>query len=907
MNAPVAKTCRQRRLFARFASVCALVALALLLLPAAAHADGYSMTQTYIGATVEADGSLTVVEGRQFDFDDDINGVFWEINTGTNQQGGTAGVDVLSVEEEDTAFNKVDSANKGDSGVYTVEQTGDGVRIKVFSPHESGDSAIYYVSYIMTGAVMNWADTAELYWKFVGDGWSADSDDVEMEVYFANAAAGTAAVKGDNFRAWGHGPLTGDVSLDADEPMVTYTIPCVHQGEFAEARIAFPSDWVPQLAASGEERMSTILGEEKEWADEANARRAHARMISNALAVLSVVAAVAFTGTIVVLKLRRRKPKPLFQDEYFRDVPSADHPAVLSALMSWNEVPDQAYIATLMKLTDDRVIKLEQATVTKAKKGLLGREKEEQTYRVTVSDAGWKSAKGIDRMVLKVFFAGAKPDENGDRSRTFDELQHYVKQHATPVGDKLEDYQNTVKGKLADSEYVASDGIVAMVFCLVLGILIACVPAGSIFFTDGAHANIVAAVISVPIVLVGIGVGLTFRRFTPEGAEVAARCKALKHWLEDFTRLKEAVPGDLVLWNKLLVMGAALGVSKEVLRQLAEAVPPEVREADGFYDNYPCYWWYYHHYGIDSPLDSFNDVYHESIRELASSSDSSGGGGGGGGAVAPTTYDIVIPSALANIVKADKTKAAAGDTVTLTAAGEGTLTVTDANGKSVALTDLGSGKYTFKMPSAKVSVGFKTTADQPCDGGKDCPSAPFTDVDTAKWYHLSVDYVLTHKMMNGVSSRAFAPNANLTRGMLVQILYNLEGKPKGTAANFSDVQADAWYAEAVGWAAANKVVTGYADGTFRPNDAVTREQAAAILYRYAQSKGIDVSVGENTNILSYVDVQQASEYAIPALQWAVGAGVLNGKNGGRLAPTGTATRAEIAAIMQRWCENIIKK
>ena len=285
---------------------------------------------------------------------------------------------------------------------------------------------------------------------------------------------------------------------------------------------------------------------------------------------------------------------------------------------------------------------------------------------------------------------------------------------------------------------------------------------------------------------------------------------------------------------------------------------------------------------------------------------STGGGGGGGGAVAPTTYDIVIPSALANTVKADKIKAAAGDTVTLTVSGEGTLTVTDANGKSVALTDLGSGKYTFKMPSAKVSVGFKTTADQPCDGGKDCPSAPFTDVDTAKWYHLSVDYVLTHKMMNGVSSRAFAPNANLTRGMLVQILYNLEGKPKGTAANFSDVQADAWYAEAVGWAASNKVVTGYADGTFRPNAAVTREQAAAILYRYAQSKGIDVSVGENTNILSYVDVQQASEYAIPALQWAVGAGVLNGKNGGRLAPTGTATRAEIAAIMQRWCENIIK-
>lgn len=285
-----------------------------------------------------------------------------------------------------------------------------------------------------------------------------------------------------------------------------------------------------------------------------------------------------------------------------------------------------------------------------------------------------------------------------------------------------------------------------------------------------------------------------------------------------------------------------------------------------------------------------------------------GAGGGGGGAVAPTTYDVVIPSALANIVKTDKTKAAADDTVTLTVSGEGTLTVTDANGKSVALTDLGSGKYTFKMPSSKVNVAFSASGEtKPCDGGKDCPSAPFKDVDTGKWYHVSIDYVLTHSIMNGVSGTSFAPNSNLTRGMLVQILFNLEGKPQSASASFSDVKADAWYAKAVDWAAANKVVTGYADGTFRPNAAVTREQAAAILYRYAQSKGIDVSAGEDTNILSYADALQASEYAIPALQWAVGTGVLNGKSGNLLAPTGTATRAEIAAIMKRWCEKIVQK
>ena len=312
----------------------------------------------------------------------------------------------------------------------------------------------------------------------------------------------------------------------------------------------------------------------------------------------------------------------------------------------------------------------------------------------------------------------------------------------------------------------------------------------------------------------------------------------------------------------------------------------------------------------EEAVDGFNTSISGSMADgfTITNSKKSGGGGGGGGAVAPTTYDVVIPSALANIVKADKTKAAAGDTVTLTAAGEGTLTVTDANGKTVALTDLGSGKYTFKMPSSKVNVAFAASGEtKPCDGGKDCPSAPFKDVDTGKWYHVSIDYVLTHSIMNGVSGTSFAPNSNLTRGMLVQILFNLEGKPQSASASFSDVKVDAWYAKAVGWAAANKVVTGYADGTFRPNAAVTREQAAAILYRYAQSKGIDVSVGEDTNILSYADALQASEYAIPALQWAVGAGVLNGKSGNLLAPTGTATRAEIAAIMQRWCEKIVQK
>ena len=178
---------------------------------------------------------------------------------------------------------------------------------------------------------------------------------------------------------------------------------------------------------------------------------------------------------------------------------------------------------------------------------------------------------------------------------------------------------------------------------------------------------------------------------------------------------------------------------------------------------------------------------------------------------------------------------------------------------------------------------------------------PFADVPDGAWYEEAVAYVYANGLMAGTGSTTFAPGATTTRGMIVTILYRLEGEPAVTAgSSFTDVGSGAWYADAVAWAAANSIVGGYGGGKFGPEDNITREQMAAILYRYAQYKGYDVSVGEDTNILSYVDADQMSEYAIPALQWACGAGLLSGKGGGVLDPAGTATRAEVATILMRF-------
>ena len=183
------------------------------------------------------------------------------------------------------------------------------------------------------------------------------------------------------------------------------------------------------------------------------------------------------------------------------------------------------------------------------------------------------------------------------------------------------------------------------------------------------------------------------------------------------------------------------------------------------------------------------------------------------------------------------------------------------------------------------------------------PEFPFKDVTTDHPFYEDIKYVYEKGLMQGVSEDIFQSATTTTRGMIATILYRMEGEPAvKNASSFRDVADGMYYTKAVAWAAANGIVNGYADGTFQPDQTISREQMAAILYRYAQYKGCDVSVGEDTNILSYTDATQVAEYAIPAFQWAVGAGIINGTTATTLSPKGSATRGQVAAILHRYCE-----
>ena len=282
----------------------------------------------------------------------------------------------------------------------------------------------------------------------------------------------------------------------------------------------------------------------------------------------------------------------------------------------------------------------------------------------------------------------------------------------------------------------------------------------------------------------------------------------------------------------------------------------------------------------------------------------SSSGSSGGSSSGKTTYKVTTSAVNNGGVNASPSSAEKGAAITITLSPDkgyklDKLTVTDGSGKTVSTVKKSDTVYTFTMPASAVKVGvsYVKATETPSE-------TKFNDVSANDWFASAVDYVTGKGMMNGTADNTFSPKANTTRGMVVTVLYRLENQPSTSAASFTDVASGAYYANAVAWANANGIVSGYGSGKFGPNDKVTREQLAAILYRYAQYKKYDVSVGEDTNILSYDDAQSISSYAIPAIQWACGAGVVTGKSGSKLDPKGNATRAEVAAMLMRFCENV---
>ena len=273
----------------------------------------------------------------------------------------------------------------------------------------------------------------------------------------------------------------------------------------------------------------------------------------------------------------------------------------------------------------------------------------------------------------------------------------------------------------------------------------------------------------------------------------------------------------------------------------------------------------------------------------------------GGGSTSTTTYKITVTEGKnGSITPNGVVKVEKGEDQTFKIKAEKGYEIADVlvDGKSVGAV----AKYTFKNVKAKhtIEATFKKV-EMPEQKPEE--KETFKDVKKNDWYYEAVEYVANKGLMNGTGNDEFTPDANTTRGMIVTILYRLEGSPEVSMSTFTDVANTEYYAKAVAWAEKNGIVNGYGEGKFGPNDVITREQLAAIMYRYSNHKKYNTSVGEDTNILSYNDISELSEYAVSSMQWACGAGLVNGIGDGKLAPKGNATRAQLATILMRYCES----
>ena len=605
--------------------------ICLAAIPRHAFAREYSVDGVNIDLTVNADASISVVEERTFDFSGSYNGVYWDIAYGapdatTNTEGPQLAV--TSVEDL-TAGGAFSESGAERTGTYQLSDLGgDVTRLKIYAAHED-ESATIRIAYTVTNVVNAWRDAGELYWKFVSDGWDVPSDNVTCRVHLP-VPAGQSVTAGDNVKAWGHGPLDASLAFDGND--VVYTVPGVGTSEFAEARIVFPVAWLTGATVSGTDHLSTIEGEEQAWADAANAEREQARAwMGAATGVTFALPVVAVVFTLLRFRRYRAAHVPQFQDEYFRDVPSPAHPAVLGCLYNGGSVSNELLTATLMRLTDGKAITLDVV------KDSSGREKD-----YVIRRGGDRPTHGVDRAAMRLLFDVVAPNARGGFVKpgfsagdaiAFSDIKRAAKEVPQKYADGIEAWSSEVKAACEGKGYFADATKVGRALSAVVFVLLNLVAAAAaivLFALGGIVLGCLGLVLATASCVV---CGVTVAKMKPlstKGVELTAKLRALRRWLTDFTLLKEAVPRDVILWNRLLVMAVVLGVAERVIAQL-RVVAPEILESPGFYDSY---WWCHRHGNLGRPTDAFGraceSAHSVSASALASSSNSSGSGFGGG-------------------------------------------------------------------------------------------------------------------------------------------------------------------------------------------------------------------------------------------------------------------------------------
>lgn len=638
---------RARSLGATLVLVLAMLAAACCMVaahPAEAWAKSYTMPKVDIAAQVETDGSLHVVEQRTFDFDGDFTTVIWPFG----EMADNASIDVNSVRIghvggdgaiagewttlEGVPFQTGWREAGGPGGDAYSFDTAQNTLYAFFNA--SDEKLMVELDYTIVNGAQAYKDVGEVYWKYVSDGWSEASGDVSMTLALP-VPQGVQVEPGENVRAWGHGPLDGTVTVNADGT-VAYRVPRVASGQYAEARVTFPVDWLTNLSGEGAQlhrdqmRLESVLKEEQTWADDAN----RDRVMSLAFIIgCGVICVLLIAWALRAYFKYGKEYEPDYTGEYWRDVPDPSvHPAVVGRLWRWDRESQDDFTATLMHLAHIGAVRIDSGSYPEP--GVFG-SKEVADYYITRLPAADAVTDPIDVQALGLLFGEVA---EGRDALWFGTLKKYGEDHPQEFLDAMQAWQGIVsaetnkqdffelKGKRYQGYLIAVAGVLA-----VAGIAIA------VFMS-----NFIPLIFMLPTAIaVGVIANYLPRR-SVRGNNLVAKCKALRNWLRDFSTLDERPPTDVKVWGEFMVYAYLFGVADQAIKQL-QTTMPQLFEYDGSMGVTYVPWWFWYtgaHTASGATLPSVGDMLQTSVANTmstaqaaisgASGNFSSGGGFGGG-------------------------------------------------------------------------------------------------------------------------------------------------------------------------------------------------------------------------------------------------------------------------------------
>ena len=618
-----------------------LIAAVVSIAPQQAFAKSYSMPQTTINAEVQQNGDLHVVEQRQFEFDGTYAAVWWEF-TGL-PSGADVKVNSVSMADVDGNGSFAESDLKGLSSTpFQVKWRDEGGPGNVSYSMDEGKETLYVffnesnsrivvqLDYTVQKAAQAYSDVGEVYWKFVGDSWGADSENVSMTIKLP-VAAGQDVVAGSNVRAWGHGPLNAAVSI-GDDGTISYQIPSVSSGSYAEARVVFPTQWLSAVSSADDNahestaRLDSVLSEEQTWADRANAQRAQQLGV---LVFAIVVCILLLVWAIRSFVKYGKELEPAFKDEYWRDVPEkGQHPAVIGRLCRFDKESSLDFSATIMHLANAGALLINRGSYDKSR--LFGSKKVDDYYLTRVPEVELALNSELDRKAMSFLFDTVG---GGEPSLWLTSIKQYAKDHPKAFNEAMADWQGLVTAHVIAADYFES-------YSKSKRNRMAAVAAVLLFAGIGIAVCFNNLLVLVPCIVTSVAlmvVSQFMERRTQKGADAYARCMALKKWLTEFSSLDERPAADVKVWGEFMVYAYLFGVAKEAIEELRRAVP-EMFEVDSSLAADTAYvpWWVWYApygHGVYADMPDFGSMLETSVTESLQAVDSalSGGSSSGGG------------------------------------------------------------------------------------------------------------------------------------------------------------------------------------------------------------------------------------------------------------------------------------